>query len=267
MTTSQGRFASVVMLFALVTTSPAVHASAPITVYVEGAVRSPGAQQHEVGSRFSDALEAAAPRRHAYPLGASVLRTTQHAEQVRQRAGVLHDLRLVAESSDVPGAVASRAATLYTRVDGLPATGRVPLEGNVRRLEVSLGDTNNLLASGDRILVPERPGSVTVIGAVQAPCRLPHVPDQNAVAYAQACAMDTIAADPDTLFVIQPDGNITKVGIANWNRSPVQALAPGAIVLVPFANRHIARLAPELNSALASFLATQPLPHDHLVTP
>jgi len=263
---SQG-FASVVILVALVAAPSAVRAAAPLTVSVEGAVQAPGAQQHEVGSRFSDALEAAAPRRDAYALGASVFRATAHAAQVRQRAGLLHDLKLVAESNEVPTAVASRAAALHAWVESLPATGRVPLEGNVRRLEVSLGDSNSLLANGDRLFLPERPDTVTVTGAVQAPCSLPHVPDRDAVAYASACLVDTRAADPDALIVIQPDGHIAELGVAMWNRSPAQALAPGAIVLVPFRLRHIARLTPELNSELASFLATQPLPHDPLGLP
>src|SRR5690606_9862005 len=194
-------------------------------------------------------------------------RETAQAEQARQRAGLLHDLKLVAESRDVPPAVASRATTLHAWVDGLPVTGRVPLEGNVRRLEVSLGDRNSLMASGDRLFVPQRPDTVTVVGAVQVPCQLPHVPDQDAAVYVRACPTDSQAADPDTLLVIQPDAHIAELGVALWNRSPAQALAPGAIVLVPFARPHIAHLAPELNSDLASFLATQPLPHDQLVLP
>lgn len=267
MSPPQGCFASALLLVALVAAPCAAHGAAPITVTVEGAVQAPGIQEHEVGSRFSDALEAAAPRRDAYALGASVFRATAHTAQVRQRAGLLYDLMLVAESSQVSTPVASRAAELHAWVESLPATGRVPLEGNVRRLEVTLGDTNSLLVNGDHLLLPERPDTVTVVGAVQAHCTMQHVPDQDAAAYVRACPGDSQVADPDTLVVIQPDGYITELGTAMWNRAAAQALAPGAIVLVPFDPRRITQLAPDLNSSLASFLATQPLPHDQLVSP
>ena len=249
---------------------PAAHAAAPahlLQVTAEGAVHREGPQQLPAGSRFANAVLAAMPRRDAYLPGASVLRVETRAEQVRLRAGLLHDLQTVAEAIEAPAAVAASAHSLHAWVDSLPASGREPIEGNARRLEAGRGDSNRLLAAGDRFYFPERPVTVSVVGAVVRPCALPHVPARDAVAYLADCAVDLSAADPDTLHVIQPDGSVQALGIANWNRSPAQALAPGAIVYVPLRAKAVADIAPELDAAMTRFLATLPLPHDALVTP
>ena len=238
-----------------------------LQVVVEGAVHRPGPQQLSAGSRFADAALAAQPRRDAYLLGASVFRVEAQREQLRLRAGLLHDLGEVAASTDVPPAVAARAQQLRAWVERLPATGRLPMEGDARRLEATKGDRNRLITSGDRLYYPERPRTISVVGAVHAPCAAAHVPGQDASGYLAACAVDKAAAEPDTIQVIQPDGRIHVLGVAAWNRSPPLALAPGAIIYIPLRTRSTRKLAPELEDAMGAFLATQPLPHDGLMRP
>lgn len=245
-----------------------VGASTPsLEVSVEGAVSRPGPIQLPAGSRFADAVVAAMPRRDAYILGASAFRVATYTEHVRLRAGLLHDLRTIAEWADASPAVAARAAALHSWVEGLPVTGRVPIEGNPRRLEVSRGYRNSLLAQGDHFFFPERPDTVTVVGAVVAPCAIPHVAGRDARDYLSDCLIDRDAADPDTIHVIQPDGQASAIGVAAWNRSPAQLLAPGAIIYVPLRKKVTAEVAPELERDMTIFLASQPLPHDGLVNP
>jgi len=99
---------------------------------------------------------------------------------------------------------------------------------------------------------------VRVVGAVQKPCELPHVALQDAREYVRACA--TQMADRDVLYVIQPDGQVSELGIALWNESPPMVLAPGAIVYVPLDRRLVAGAADSVfNRELADFIATQPL--------
>ena len=238
-----------------------------LQVSAEGAVQRAGTLQLPEGSRFDDAVVAAMPRRDAYALGASVFRREELARQLRLRAGLLHDLESLATATDAPHAVAARARTLHAWVSALPATGRLPLEGNPRRLEASKGDRNRLLADGDRFHFPKRPATVTIVGAVLQPCAVAHVPLRDAADYLRDCTVDGEAANRDVIHVVQPDGSIHELGIALWNRSEPLALAPGAIVYVPLRARATEKFAPELDGAMTAFLATLPLPHDGLVKP
>jgi len=238
-----------------------------LEVAVDGTVTQPGIQHLANGSRFADAVIRAMPRRDTYELGASVFRISARTEQTRLRAALLHDLKSIsAEPNEVP-AVAGRAADLYAWVEKLPVTGRLPIEGNPRRLEVASGQVNQTLAFGDRFSFPERPSTITVVGAVDRPCALQHVGARDALDYMAACPIDADVADRDWLYVVQPDGRAYRLGVAMWNRGGPQALAPGAILYVPMRSKIMTRIAPELNDDMAAFLATQPLPHDHLVAP
>lgn len=241
--------------------------STPMQVSADGAVHQAGLLELPQGARFADAVLAALPRRDAYVAGASVFREQLRAAQVRERAGLLHDLQALAADVDASPALAARARILHLWVDSLPASGREPIEGDARRLEAGRGDSNRLLADGDRFYFPERPSTVNVVGAVQQPCALPHVPARNAADYLASCPVEAATAQPDILYVIQPDGAVQELGIATWNRSPPQALAPGAIIYVPLRNKAVEATALELNAAMTRFLATLPLPHTWQVNP
>jgi len=252
------RLAWLVALFAVL--AP-IHALADVQVTVAGAVVRPGAQSWPEGSRFSAAVLAATPTEEAYPLGASVLRAAELPAQRALKAGVLYDLNVIATAPDVAAPLAVRAAAIHDWIDALPVTGRVRADLQPRRLEVDAGG-NRVLADGDRFQYPRRPDTVRVVGAVPLLCTLPHVPLRNARDYLRECAVDSGAADRDFLLVVQPDGEVQRLGIAAWNRSAAQALAPGAVLYVPLDEAASQSLAPGLNDELAAFLATQPLPVD-----
>lgn len=229
-----------------------------LQVSVEGQVHQPGARTLPAGTRLAEVVLAARPTADAYLLGASLLRRHAQGEQVRMKAGLLYDLQALAAGAATPPAVAARATVLATWLDTLPASGRVRTELDPRRLEIDPA-SNHLLADGDRIVYPPRPTTIQVVGAVQAPCVLAHVPLRDAAEYLRECAPDAASADRDTLFVIQPDGEVQVLGIALWNRAAPQALAPGAILYVPLAPRALQALAPDFNRQLADFLAKLPV--------
>ena len=95
-------------------------------------------------------------------------------------------------------------------------------------------------------------------GAVQAECVLSFVGLRPAAQYRADCPLHR-DADSDWLYVVQPDGQVLRQGIAPWNRDRDQPLAPGARIVVPIRTSALKGRADRLNDELANFLATQPL--------
>ncbi|TDK30886.1 capsule biosynthesis GfcC family protein [Luteimonas terrae] len=239
------------LLFCLLATATCAHAQA-LRVQIEGAVRTPGIQTHAVGARLADAVIAAMPTDDAYASGAVLTRRSAQQAQIRLKAGLLHDLGVLAASADP--ALSAQADALASQVYALPVTGRVVTELSPRRLEMSPA-ANLPLVDGDHVYFPRRPTQVRIVGAVVAPCVVPHAPLDDALAYLSHCPVQ--GADRDWLFVVQPDGAVQKIGIALWNRSEPQALAPGATLYVPLPARQLRGLSGQFNAEFAAFLATQ----------
>lgn len=256
-------------------------AAAAVTVQFAGRVAHAGNQQLKDGARLSDAMLAAEVSPDAYVLGAAWLRPQLQKEQTRLKAGVLHELGALAAKARLDGdpALTALATRLKGQLQALPVTGRrTGIALDPRPLEIS--PHNPLLADGDRLVYPARPTHVYVVGAVEQDCMLPHVPMQAALLYLRTCRL-AARADPDWLYLIQPDGTVLHHGIASWNRDPPQALAPGAVLYVPIheralrapdpgdlidrlnrfpPGREIAPRSDSLNEELARFLATQSWP-------
>jgi hypothetical protein len=229
-------------------------------VRVEGAVDHPGTLALKDGARLSDAALAAGVQPRAYLLGAAWLRPSLLAAQQRLKAGVLFDLDSLHLRALQRGdsALADTVGELRNELAALPVTGRAPALLAPRAVEADAA-ANRPLLPGDRLFYPLRPGTVRVVGAVQSPCTLPLRPLQDARRYLADCP-HAADADRDWIYVVQPDGHVSRQGVALWNRSAPLSLAPGAVVYVPLAARATKAVDDTLNRDVADFLATQLLP-------
>lgn len=245
------RFFSAAILAALLATGAAQAAQ----IHIEGAAEATGVYELSAGARLAEGLLLARPSADAYLLGTSLERPQALQAQVRLRAGLQYGAGQLAESADAQ--VVALAQALQTWLETHPATGRTPIIGSARLIQVQPA-SNPVLATGDRLRFPLQPRTITVMGAVEQECELPHVPQRDARDYLRDCHPSPLA-DRNDIYVIQPDGRVQQLGIGLWNRADPQAVAPGGTVFVPVRASLIKRIDPLFNSDFATFIATQPI--------
>lgn len=250
---------ALIMLFTA-THNIAADPSADQSVVVEGLVLHPGEHQIQPETRLSQVAQAAGVKSDAYFIGATWLSRKHVAAQRGLKAGLLFDLRTVQQDALINNAetLIALTARLIERVRALPVTGRRLGTLDPVRLEVE-PRSNRLIEPGDRLRYPARPDTVTVTGAVAADCIVPFAGLRPGAEYVADCPLHP-DADRDWLYLIQPDGHVSRRGVAGWNRESAQPLAPGAMVYVPLRTALLKGRAEELNDDFAAFLATQPLP-------
>jgi Capsule biosynthesis GfcC len=235
--------------------------SAQVTVTITGTVAKPGAHALDGKPRLSDAVKIAQVDPEAYALGASWSQRSLVLPQRREQAGLLYELEVIRQQAVSAGddAMAAASRSLLDWLQHLPLTGRRVVRSLDPAQLVVSDDDNFPLDDGDRLSYPQRPAGVRVVGAVVHPCILPQVGFKTARDYLAECAPSS-AADKELLYVIQPDGQVSELGIALWNRSQPVMLAPGAIIYVPLDRHVISTVADDVfNHEVADFLATQPV--------
>nr|WP_218174851.1 capsule biosynthesis GfcC family protein [Pseudomonas yamanorum] len=228
-------------------------------VTVSGDVRNPGAFEVKPGARLLDVIRLAQPNAESYWLGAAWLHQSLKDKQARLKAGVLFDLKLLQRGAllDDRHTRADLSARLYQQVEQLPVTGRQVTVLDPIAVEAGFA-RNALLDDGDQLVYPARPSTVEVLGAVVQPCDVPYQAMREVREYVRGCTV-LDDAERDDLWLIQPDGQVRRVGVAAWNREDGIVAAPGSRILVPIRSDDLETPTPDLNQQLAEFFATQPL--------
>lgn len=228
-------------------------------VNVSGDVLYPGNYPYSPNVRMLDIITRAQPNPESYWLAAAWLHQPLLEQQTRLKVGVLFDLKMLERGallSNKP-ALAALANRLHHQVSELPVTGRKLAALDPVAMEVSFA-RNYRLSDGDQLIYPTRPSTVTLVGAVAAPCRLPYRARLQVREYLANCPR-LPEADADYLWLITPDGRSRRVAIAAWNRQDGVYAVAGSTILVPVRNDNPDLPTPDLNEQLAQFLATQPL--------
>lgn len=247
------------LVLLLSASSVLAQSAASLRASAEGAVGHSGSAVYPSDARLSTVALAARVDLDAYLLGAAWLRPELERDQLRLHAGVVYELGAIRRAAMASGddTLADAGVAFQRWFAGLPVTGRrtgVTLDPS--RLEVTPSE-DWPVHDGDRLFYPRRPSDIRVVGAVGKPCRLPQVATRDARRYLADCPRSP-AADPDAIYVVQPDGVVFRQNVALWNRDPARVLAPGAWIYVPFAEKAIAGATDgRFNLDVADFLATQ----------
>ena len=221
-------------------------------VYLEGEVGAPGVYQLEAGETLRQLLARAGGfTPQAYVYGLEFSREEARARQRENLAAAISRLealsatqaaRDAANRRDDPGgassAAVSQAATQaqLARLHRLQPNGRIALELDPQdRTVASLPDVP--LENGDRVIVPPRPGFVTVAGAVVNSNAFLWKPERNVGDYLRIAGLDE-SAELDNTFILRADGTVTsaqdKRGVFGFGGGLQSArLYPGDAVIVP----------------------------------
>ena len=221
-------------------------------VSLEGEIGSPGVYQLQAGDTLKSVIQRAGgftPQAYLYGLEFSREETRQRQRENLAAAIVrLESLSAVQAARDAANrrddAVAAASTTAVSnaatqaqlsRLRGVQPNGRIALE-----LEPGVSSLAALpdvpLEGGDRIIVPPRPGFVTVAGAVVNSNAFLWKPGRTAGEYLKVAGVDE-AADPSNAFILRADGTVSHAGDNRsfFGRSSIesQVLQPGDAVIVP----------------------------------
>lgn len=199
--------------------------------------------------RLSDWLFSQERVDDSYPLG---LMWNVESEKSMQRTLHRHLLENLNSLDRV-----DRAATyrLSVWLGGLPITGRVSVPSADQDWLIAHPESDPILSAKDKVILPARPKSVTVVTAEGKICQVTHAAGLFSRDYIAQCQA---SSHVDYAYVAQADGKTARYGVAYWNGELQAEPAPGAWIWAP------SRDWPDsLSRQLITFLATQGPAPDH----
>ena len=221
-------------------------------VALEGEVGAPGVYQLQPG----DTLQSVIARAGGFTAQAYVYGLEFSREETRQRQrenlataitrlealSAVQTARDAANRRDDPTGAASSVAVSnaaaqaqLNRLRNVQPNGRIALELQPETTSLALLP-DVPLDGGDRIVVPPRPGFVTVAGAVVNSNAFLWKPDRTAGDYLRLAGADE-AAEPANMFILRADGTVSHAGDSRgfWGRNNLQSqlMQPGDALIVP----------------------------------
>jgi hypothetical protein len=146
-----------------------------------------------------------------------------------QRNAKLHLLEQINSPEFAPEVARADAGSLAAFVSAFPSTGRVVVERiDPRWLEVN-DRYDPPMKQGQRLVVPSRPTTVTLVRGDGQTCQVAHSVDFYARDYVRRC---DATGSPQLAWIVQPDGLVQRAGVAAWNENEQDPPAPGAWIVV-----------------------------------
>lgn len=163
--------------------------------------------------------------------GAVITSPMAAAKAGREHQALLAELAALAV--DEGGSAAGAINALRNQLQAIPVTGRllVPLDPDTVRVH----NKNNPPLEGNYTLwLGREPSTVTLVGLVDKPGKMPFTPGRDAASYLDDVSLLS-GADRSYAWAIYPDGRTQKAPVAYWNKRHVEPM-PGSILFVGFAD-------------------------------
>jgi polysaccharide biosynthesis/export protein len=217
----------------------------PRMVSIQGEVKRPGTYTVESGERLSSVIKrAGGVTSRAFPQGLVVVRESvrkaQQAELDKFVSGQKQRL-LVEAASLTAGAVGTVQGSQMQNPDvvavqlRMQALDQIASRVQIGRVVVKIESIDALekteddlaLEDGDQVTVPQRPQTVTVIGAVRNPANLIHRDDLDAEDYIRQAGGFTQDANRKDTYIIRADGS------SAGGYAKVRTMSVGDTIIVP----------------------------------
>ncbi len=206
-------------------------------VLLTGEFRRPGTYRIQRGERLSQIIaRAGGLTEQAYPFGAVFLRESARLAQktaIDRQANQLQNQLFTAFASRSKAGNAAYAASnrLLERLRDAKPFGRVMVEADPTVLEIR-PEKDIIVVPGDHLIVPKRPATVHVNGAVLNPGSMQFDSQLNHGDYIRIAGGFDGTADVDRVFVVLPNGKAKRIGASYWNFERAN-ISPGSTIVVP----------------------------------
>ena len=215
---------------------------AGIGVTVSGQVRYPGTYSILRGERLSSVLVRAGGLTDvAYPYGTVFLRQSLAKEERVAHVRLAQDLQMqlttqIAQASQSSGGSNSAATmagidSFITSIKDEPALGRMTVIADPSILAAH-PQMDPMLEPGDKIIIPQRPSTVMVMGAVMQPGNYQFSAGRTVDDYIDQAGGYADGAEEDMVYVVYPDGRASRVD-QSWLSFSSNAIPPGSTIYVP----------------------------------
>ncbi len=207
------------------------------TVEIVGEVQFPGKYPIARGERLSRILQRAGGlTTYAYPKGAIFLRdSVRQREQEyieRMTAQLERDLGVFATAGPELGVkkevALAEGQALLQQMRAAKATGRMVI--NVEALLDVREGYDIVVQPGDKLVIPQRPDEVTVLGEVYYPTSHLHVAENSRDAYIRLSGGVTERGNKRAIYVVHADGSVSPP--RRWFANHID-VGPGDTVIVP----------------------------------
>ena len=215
------------------------------TVWLEGEFNAPGIYHVEPGETLEQLIQKAGGLTpQAYLFGAEFRRESVRKDQQRRMEQYVRELEQEStmatqnrlansstkETADKLNAEIESQKQMLRRLALVQATGRIVLG-----LKPGSNDTTSIasltLEDGDRFIVPAKPATVNVMGAVYNPNALAYAEDRQVKEYLAQTGGFTRNADDGRVYIIRADGSVfPRKGSSGFEK---MGLNPGDTIVVP----------------------------------
>ncbi len=212
------------------------------TVTVGGEVRYPGTYSVLRGERLSSVLKRAGGLTDvAYPYGTVFLRQSVAKMEQVGYARAVTEIRSQLFSSftrPTPANSAPLSAETMVALQGLltqlqdqPAIGRISVAADPTVL-LAEPERDLILESGDSIVIPKRPSTISIQGEVLQPGSYLYNQNLTASDYLAKAGGYTALADSSLTYIILPDGSAEQLD-QSWLPFDSRSIPPGSVIVVP----------------------------------